>query len=296
MNKKKIQDWLVYQVVRLTITIFSIVPYKLVQVTASFFSFLLGAVFSYRHTIIKENLRRSFLNKETAFYQQTIKDYYSHLSDLIFETLKAFSLNKTTLQQHFHCTNPEIFTPYLAQGQSCILMGSHHNNWEIACLAFPLQMEFPVFTVYKPLSNTYLNAYLNKLRSKWGMSMVSMQRVGRTIIEEKNKPSVFVFIADQSPASTEYAIWTDFLNRDTPFIHGVEKIADKTQYPVFYFSTVKTKRGYYEAVIQKIARPKGLESNGLTLQYAILLEQEIRKAPAHWLWSHRRWKRSRNLL
>lgn len=293
MNKKKILDWLVYQVVRLTITIFSIVPYGLVQVAASFFSFILGSVFKYRYNIIKENLKQSFLNKESIFYQQTIQAYYSHLSELIFETLKAFTLPKTTLLKHFYCTNPEIFTPYLEQGQSCILLGSHHNNWEIACLAFPLQMEYPVYTVYKPLSNVYLNTYLNKLRSKWGMRMVSMKRVGRTLIEKRNTPSVFVFIADQSPASTEHAIWIDFLNRDTPFIHGVEKIADKTKYPVFYFSTVKTKRGYYKARIQKLASPENLQDMKLTQLYAKQLEQEIRQAPAYWLWSHRRWKRSR---
>jgi len=293
MNKKKILDWFVYQVVRVTITIFSIVPYRLIQVKAKVFSFLLGTVFSYRYSVIKENLRQSFLHKETTFYQQTILAYYKHLSDLVFETLKAFTLNKTTLLQHFYCTNPEIFTPYLEQGQSCILLGSHHNNWEIACLAFPLQMKYPVYTVYKPLSNSYLNAYVNKLRSKWGMRMVSMQGVGRTLIKEKNKPSVFVFIADQSPASTEHAIWIDFLNRDTPFIHGVEKIANKTNYPVFYFSTVKTKRGYYKASIQKLATSESLERNGLTQLYATQLEQEIRQAPAYWLWSHRRWKRSR---
>ena len=293
MTKKKIQNWLVYQVIKVTIKIFSIVPYRLVQIVASFFSFLLGRVFKYRHRVINENLRRSFLNKEASFYQQITQDYYRHLSDLIFETLKAVTSKKSTLLQHFSCTNPEILTPYLAQGRSCILMGSHHNNWEIACLAFPLQMEYPVYTVYKILSNTYLNDYLNKLRSKWGMRMIPMQRLGRTLIEEKETPSVFVFIADQSPASTKHAIWLDFLNRETPFIHGVEKIAHKTKYPVFYFSTIKTKRGHYIATIKKLALPDNIERSQLTQLYARQVEKDILATPAYWLWSHKRWKRSR---
>ena len=32
---------------------------------------------------------------------------------------------------------------------------------------------------------------------------------------------------------------------------------------------------------------------GLTEQYYRLLEKSIQRAPAYWLWSHNRWKRTR---
>lgn len=278
----------------MTIVFFSILPYRFVQLIARFFAVLLRTPFAYRHAVIAKNLQQSFLEKEANFYKQTAKAYYNHLSDLIFETLKGFSFTQAKLHQHVHYKNPEIFTPYLEKGQSCILVGSHCNNWELACLSFPLWTPYPVFTAYKPLSNTYLNKYLSQLRSKWGMQMVPMRQLGRTLIVQKNKPSLFIFLADQSPASTDHAIWVDFLNRETPFIHGVEKIARKTKYPVFYFSIAKKKRGYYEVTIQELSLPASQANTSLTKLYAAELEKEILEAPSHWLWSHRRWKRGRS--
>jgi Kdo2-lipid IVA lauroyltransferase/acyltransferase len=40
--------------------------------------------------------------------------------------------------------------------------------------------------------------------------------------------------------------------------------------------------------------PENLADNVLTQQYITMLENLIREEPAYWLWSHRRWKHSRN--
>ena len=42
-----------------------------------------------------------------------------------------------------------------------------------------------------------------------------------------------------------------------------------------------------------IAEPKNLSEEKITQIYIRKLEEDIRKHPAIWLWSHRRWKRTR---
>lgn len=295
MNKKKLLHRLSYYLIRANVFLFSLFPVRLVQSLANLFAYVLTHFISYRKDLIQSNLLKTFPHFEVIKITEITTNYYQHLSDLLFETIKGISFSKVQLKEHFECTNAEIFTPYLANGQSCLLIGSHYNNWELGCMAFPLWVSYPIYTVYKPMSNPYVDQYLNKCRAKWGMNMVPMTQVGRTLIEKKEQASIFLFVADQSPASTKHAIWVDFLNRRTPFMHGVEKVARKTNYPVFYFSIKKRQWGKYEFTIKQITFDRSLSEYGmLTKEYAQLLAQEIKNKPEKWLWSHRRWKRVDN--
>ena len=101
------------------------------------------------------------------------------------------------------------------------------------------------------------------------------------------------FIADQTPPP-ERAYWTTFLNQDTPVFWGTEKIAQKLGRPVVYCGIDREARGRYVMRFEDLvpdpgATPEGFISDAHTRR----LEQDIRRRPAIWLWSHRRWKHKR---
>lgn len=131
---------------------------------------------------------------------------------------------------------------------------------------------------------------------QWGLHLVSMKNTGRVIIENREHPTLFVLIADQTPADVKNAHWLPFLNQDTPFLHGAEKLARKTGYPVFHYNIRRIKRGYYDVWFDEVClAPSQTQMGEITKVYAQKLEQMILSAPVCWLWSHRRWKRKRNL-
>ena len=85
-----------------------------------------------------------------------------------------------------------------------------------------------------------------------------------------------------------------FLNQDTPFLPGPERIARKTNYPVFYFDVDRVKRGYYEITASLLHEsPSETADTAITQSYANKLESIIQQKPANWLWSHRRWKKKK---
>ena len=296
MNKKKLLHKLTYYLIRASIFLFSLLPFKVVKGVARIFGWLLAYCIPYRKKVIQNNLSKALPNADPLKIKEITINYYQHLSDLLFETIKGISLKKTQLKDNFVCTNPEIFTPYITNGQSCLLIGSHYNNWELGCMVFPLWVAHPTYTVYKPMSNPYMDTYFNSWRSKWGMYMVPMTQIGRTLIEKRDEASIFLFVADQSPASTKHAIWVNFFDRQTPFIHGVERIARKTNYPIFYFSIKKRQWGKYEFTIKQIPFDNKGSYGDLTKEYARILEQEIKNKPEKWLWSHKRWKRAEQII
>jgi KDO2-lipid IV(A) lauroyltransferase len=86
-----------------------------------------------------------------------------------------------------------------------------------------------------------------------------------------------------------------FLNQETPFFSGPEKIAYKTNQPVFFHHTKKLGRGRYEVNFIEMFPEPANEKNpeDILLAYIGMMEQIIRETPEYWLWSHRRWKHSR---
>jgi len=91
------------------------------------------------------------------------------------------------------------------------------------------------------------------------------------------------------------AYWVQFLNRETAFLHGMEKHARLNNLPVIYADIQRIKRGYYVIEFSVLTQqPLELEEGVLTEMYARKLESIILKKPENWLWSHRRWKHSRD--
>jgi KDO2-lipid IV(A) lauroyltransferase len=103
-----------------------------------------------------------------------------------------------------------------------------------------------------------------------------------------------VLIADQTPFDVRNAHWVNFLHQDTPFLHGMEKLARQAGYPVFYFEIERVRRGAYEVSFSPICEaPKNTAEGEITRLFAEKLGATIRREPANWLWSHRRWKRAK---
>ena len=56
----------------------------------------------------------------------------------------------------------------------------------------------------------------------------------------------------------------------------------------------RVRRGYYEATFRLITRtPEALKEFEATDIYYRMLEESIQRQPELWLWSHNRWKRTR---
>jgi Kdo2-lipid IVA lauroyltransferase/acyltransferase len=102
-------------------------------------------------------------------------------------------------------------------------------------------------------------------------------------------------MADQFPGlSRDKKYWTTFMNQDTAFFLGLGQLAYITQYPAIFFGVKKIRRGYYEAEGFVVSEPPyEKDSQQIVEDYVKATERFIRNNPSGWLWSHNRWKRSR---
>jgi KDO2-lipid IV(A) lauroyltransferase len=96
---------------------------------------------------------------------------------------------------------------------------------------------------------------------------------------------------DQSPSKIKSSHWMKFLNQDTAVIFGTERYSRRFGQPVIFGRILKVSRGHYKTQFELIAAdPDQLPHGAIVEKVVRLLEEDIRKVPHLWLWTHRRWK------
>jgi KDO2-lipid IV(A) lauroyltransferase len=112
--------------------------------------------------------------------------------------------------------------------------------------------------------------------------------------KEEQQKFIIGFLSDQWPSKAHAAHWTTFLNQETAVFLGAEKYAVKYNLPVVYGHIRKVKRGYYSIRYEIITNDPSKETPGaITEKHLRLLEQDIRSIPGQWIWSHKRWKKTK---
>ncbi len=271
---------------------FAILPLRVLYVISDVFYYLNYYLVQYRKKIVLQNLRNSFPEKTDKEIKAIAKKFYRHFGDLFVETLKMMHMPLSESRKRITLKNPEIFEKLYSKNKLILVALGHYNNWEwISMMSKP---EFSVISLYKPLHDPNFDRFMLKLRTMKGSILVSTTQTLRFLNSwnEPEKRGFFCFIADQSPLLKDIHYWTQFLNQTTPIFIGIEKIAVKFNLPVCFFRLEKVKRGYYQLEIVPITEnPAGTKPYEITEAHVRLLEDDIKKKPEFWLWSHRRWKR-----
>jgi len=197
--------------------------------------------------------------------------------------------------KRYHIEENQLINDLHKEGKSIMITTSHMTNWEWGVSACGLYFKHLVFGVYKKLNHVEINKYIEGNRARYNIHLSEMQETAKMLSSDHNlDPFALVLIADQRPANPKKAFWTTFLNRESAFFYGAEKFAREYNYPVFYFNINRVKRGYYNVDIKLLSKnPSELEKGELIRCYKDILESEIKKRPADWLWSHNRWKHQR---
>ena len=251
-------------------------------------------VSKYRRSVVFTNLKESFPEKSEKEIYHIAKGFYRHLCDISVEGVKAFSLREKDIRKRYPILNPEVLEPYFKNKESVVAVLGHYNNWEWGSLAAGIYFQHKPVGFYKPLSNLYIDNYIQKTRAKEGMLLESVSRTTQTFRRCKDATAIFIMVADQSPMNLKLAYWVPFLNHDTPALHGTEKHARTNNYPLFFADVQKVKRGYYTVNMEMLVEdPSTTESGEITLKFMQRLEKQIKEKPENWLWSHRRWKHKR---
>jgi len=207
------------------------------------------------------------------------------------EVLKGAVIGEQELRERVRIVNADALTRFTRAGQTVILLASHHCNWEWLLLAGCLEPGVRVDAVYKPLRVATMDRFFLEMRSRFGGNPISLMGFLSAILRHRGVVRVLALAADQTPPWNEKKRWTRFLNQDTAFFVGADRIARITRAPVFFAGMRRVRRGYYEARLQLLAEPPYSSAGpDIIERYARAAEAHIAQYPADWLWMYRKWK------
>jgi KDO2-lipid IV(A) lauroyltransferase len=253
--------------------------------------FLAYYVVRHRHRVIRDQIKQVFPAQSEAERVTLHKQFLRNFCDVFVEVLKSASMSGHDLRERVRIVNLPVARGYLDAGQSIMLVTSHLCNWEWLLQGVTLQLGYPVDAAYKPLHNAWAERLMLEVRTRFGARLIPAKELLPDVLKRRGVVRALAMNADQAPVSTDKRYWTQFLGQDTAFYVGAEQIARAIRLPMLYVVMRRVKRGHYEMEFQPLWDGREtLPPNSVTERYARACEIDVRKSPADWLWSYRRWR------
>ena len=255
---------------------------------------LLYKIIGYRKRVTRSNLKNTFPEKSDIELEKIETQFYRHFCDVIAETIKSFTISRSSLKKRMKLLNPELLESLHQKKIPLIAVTGHYGNWEWAALSLPLQSNYIPQGIYLPIKNKVFNDCMIQSRSRFGLYLISTAVLADKLKGAGNDLTITGFIADQSPSNPKKAYWMNFLNQETAVSYGTEKYARDYGLGVVFGKINKIKRGYYTLEYKVVTEdPAKLAKGEITQIHAELLENAILEQPQFWLWTHKRWKHKR---
>lgn len=271
-------------------------PFWMNYLLADFIFLLSYHIFRYRRKVVYTNLKNSFPEKNEKDLKKIAVKFYWNFSDFLVETVKFRVISEKKLSKHVTFKNMELFEKIAATGKSVIVTAGHQFNWEWT-LYLTKMIPFQAVGIYAPLTNQSFERMQFETRHRWDMILVPRKNGVLKSIEEQGITDLkigMLLFADQIPSNHRKSYWTIFLNQETEFFTGLERLSRELDCPVVFVEMIKERRGHYCYEAHELCNdPKTADNLEIVELFKNNLEKAIYRQPDNWLWSHRRWKNKR---
>ena len=276
--------------------LFSLLPLWVHYLISDVLYLFIYKIVGYRTAVVRKNLSSSFPNKSEEELRDIEHRFYRWFCDYLVETVKMFSISEKQIMHRMRFEGIEHINDDLKKHRSITVYLGHYCNWEWVCSLGLHITEGTAAQLYHPLESRLFDRLFLYSRERFKAHSIEMKEAFKVLADwqKEGRYSVTGYISDQVPGFSSMHYWPWFLNHDTPTYTGAERIARILDTSVYYFDIERPRRGYYVVKVVKICdNTKELPKFAITEQYYRLLETSIIRHPEFWLWSHNRWKRTR---
>ena len=249
-----------------------------------------------RKEIALSNLKRVFFTlPDDAIERIRIKNF-ENLGINVVEFLRFPFLSENEISDRFTIEGKEFFEEILREGKGAIALGFHFANWEITGVTSKL-LDHNIVALARPLKkHAVLNGFLNKLRSRTGLTIMVNQNTSKEVMRLLKDNQIVAILGDQREKSSR-GVFVDFFGTKVSTSKGLAAIGMKTGAAVIPVYAVRKgflryhfvcgapirmeRKGNIEELIEKNMRKVNAVLEGIVTEY-----------PDEWFWVHRRWPKS----
>lgn len=266
-------------------------PWCVLYAFSSFLAWVAYTFKCYRYKVVMENLGLAFPEKSEQERKQIARKFYSHFTDSIVESLKLLTVSDKSLRRKVEFEGWEQLEACKQAHQSVVLYLGHYGNWELVpTIVWAIPPGFINAQIYKPMHNSLGSSVLERIRNRFGSLNLPQHSAFRTLMKlhRDGEISITGFIADQRP-NGKFQNWTRWFNIPTAYMAGGEEIGRRINAAYYYIDVEPLERGRMRMTLKPVIPADDEPKYPLTVGYLRMLEDTIRRNPAPWLWTHKRW-------
>lgn len=289
--------WLLEAVILIILSIpFAILPLKWSMKAGELLGLSCFYWWGSRRRIAIENLKNSIsYNAITAAepVEELIRDNFKNLGRSLAEVIKIYyGLGKEIIDS-VEIEGIENFNRAISKGKGILFLTGHCGNWELMAIVTSVKLSGSAI-VARPINNRYVNRLVERIRQRYGNSVIYKQRALKPIIQTLKGNGCVGILMDQSVMPDEGYV-TDFLGRGAWTTKMPALLARKTGASVLPAFIHRTDGGHRMMIYPEIElsnvndRESAVKED--TKRFSGFIEEYIKEHPTEWLWIHRRWKR-----
>ena len=277
------------------IWLISILPFRALYLLSDFFYILVYRFIGYRKKTVRNNLALAFPERTNEERLKIEKKFYHHLCDIFLEMAKTLTISEKEMDRRYSFTNMELYKEVEKENKSVALLMAHYGSYEWA-VSMNKHLDFIGFAIYKKIANAHFDKLVIDIRKRFKAVLITTKETIPTIQKNDDEGirGVYGFASDQSPKSSKAHHWGTFMGIETPVHTGAEMLAKRFDMNVMFLKTRKVKRGFYEGTFEILSLDaRSVPDYELTDEFLRRVEVQIRTSPEYYLWTHKRWKHTR---
>jgi KDO2-lipid IV(A) lauroyltransferase len=248
-------------------------------------------VAGFRRELVLESMAAAFPEKSQDELLALGHKCYRNLGAVFAEMFLIHRMSDEELAGKVTFRNREVLEGALEEGRGVVNVAFHYGNWELMG-ARAAREGWPLDVIARSQTNPLFNSYVNRLREENGMRLIPVRNSSSWIAGSLRHGRIVTFLADQDAHLV--GAFVPFLGRPASTPIGPALFSWKIGSPMVISLLLPVGEGRWEVVFELVPRPETGNRDEfihqITAWYTDYLEKQVRIAPEHWFWPHKRWK------
>ncbi|MCP4846864.1 MAG: lipopolysaccharide heptosyltransferase II [Verrucomicrobiaceae bacterium] len=240
--------------------------------------------------LTQRNIRHAFGEEKSQREIHALAHHaFTTLGANLLSSIKLSTMSEEAINKHIEFDGKENISNCIEQGRGFIFLIGHLGAWEILAHINAITTETRRATLYRPLSNPYLNAHILRRRERTGLKAFDRKDGFNAPITHLRKGGTIGILIDQHAGDRGH--WCPFFGRLASTSSLAPLMAERTGVAMFPLSIMTVGHARWKMRIGKPIEPgQGQSLATTTAQLNLLMEEIIRQSPRDWFWVHNRWK------
>ena len=290
---KIIRYFLEFFIVLIFFIIFKVIGVKLSSDLGEIIGKYFGPLFRKR-TIAKKNILIAFPNFNEKSINEMIERMWKNIGRIFGEYIHVnkFSIIDNN-KKKIVFTNRNNMEILKKNNKPIVFFSGHFANFELMAKCLQ-ELGFDIGAIYRPLNNIFLNPIMEFIRKKY-ICPIQIEKGSngtKKLIKHISNNNPLALMVDQRLSSSIRVPFFDQPATTTITPAQLTIKYDALLVPVFLKRLEKTNFEFFieEPLIINRTNDYDKDIFNITQIMNIKIEEFIKRDPAHWLWSHDRWK------